>query len=414
MRNHGMNSHLHIDAFSGVSGDMFLGALVDAGVPLSALKKGLKGLGIKGYRLREQLVIRGSIQATKVHVDIQKGFTKPLSLATIKKTLRNSRLPEVIRTQALQTFQFLAEAEGRVHGKPSQHVHFHEVGVIDSLVDIVGTLLGVVHLNVKTVSFSPINLGAGTISTAHGLLPVPGPAVAQLARGVPVCSTGPAMEFTTPTGMALVKTLSQDCRPLPPLTPHTVAYGAGTADPHSWPNVLRLFVGTATSNIAPQTERIIQLETNIDDMNPQLYEELTSHLFEAGALDVTLTPTIMKRQRPGIILTVLGHAHLLHMLTALLFEETPTLGVRVQPLERYVLPRSFHTIRLLGGTVRMKVAEMGNGKRKASPEFRDCADLAVRTGRPVHEILDLARQTFSQTPPAKSAPRLKKRATSSR
>ncbi|MGD9852059.1 MAG: nickel pincer cofactor biosynthesis protein LarC [Nitrospirales bacterium] len=403
-----MTKHLHIDAFSGVSGDMFLGALVDSGVPLSSLEKGLKGLGIKGYQLREQQVIRNSLRATKVDVDIHKGFTKPLSVHAIRKTLANSRLPDTIRTQALHTFQLLAEAEARVHGQPLNKVHFHEVGVIDSLVDIVGTLLGIAHLKVTTVSYSPINLGAGTISTAHGLLPVPGPAVAHMAQGIPVCSNGPTMEFTTPTGMALIKTLSKDCKPLPPLTPQNVGYGAGTADPHGWPNVLRLFVGSPNSDAPAQTERIIQLETNIDDMNPQLFEGLTTRLFEAGALDVTLTPTLMKRQRPGVILTVLTHPHHLQALTALLFEETPTLGVRVHHLDRYVLSRSFQTVRVLGGTVRMKIAELGNGQTKASPEFRDCESLAKRSGRPVHEILELARQSFAQRKPGKTSARVKK------
>ncbi len=402
-----MTRHLHIDAFSGVSGDMFLGALVDAGVPLQALQKGLKGLGIKGYRLREQQVTRNSIRATKVDVNIQKGFTKPLSISTIRKTLGSSRLPDAIRTQALHTFQLLAEAEGRVHGLAPNKVHFHEVGVIDSLVDIVGTLLGIAHLKVTTLSYSPINLGAGTISTAHGLLPVPGPAVAHMAQGIPVCSNGPAMEFTTPTGMALIRTLSKDCKPLPPLTPQNVGYGAGTADPHGWPNVLRLFVGTANS-ASPAQERIIQLETNIDDMNPQLFEGLTTRLFEGGALDVTLTPTIMKRQRPGIILTVLTPPSHLQALTALLFEDKPTLGVRVHHLDRYVLSRSFQTVRVLGGTVRMKIAELGNGQTKASPEFRDCESLAKRSGRPVHEILELARQSFAQRKPGKTPTRVKK------
>lgn len=402
-----MTRHLHIDAFSGVSGDMFLGALVDTGVPLQTLQKGLKGLGIKGYRLREQQVTRNSIRATKVDVNIQKGFTKPLSISTIRKTLGSSRLPDAIRTQALHTFQLLAEAEGRVHGLAPNKVHFHEVGVIDSLVDIVGTLLGIAHLNVTTVSNSPINLGAGTVSTAHGLLPVPGPAVAYMAQGIPVCSNGPAMEFTTPTGMALIKTLSKDCKPLPPLSPQNVGYGAGTADPHGWPNVLRLFVGTANS-ASPAQERIIQLETNIDDMNPQLFEGLTTRLFEAGALDVTLTPTIMKRQRPGIILTVLTPPSHLQALTALLFEDTPTLGVRVHHLDRYVLSRTFQTVRALGGTVRMKIAELGNGQTKASPEFRDCESLAKRSGRPVHEILELARQSFAQRKQGKTPARVKK------
>ncbi|MFZ1745083.1 MAG: nickel pincer cofactor biosynthesis protein LarC [Nitrospirales bacterium] len=389
-----MNRHLHIDAFSGVSGDMFLGALVDTGVPLSALKNGLKSLGIKGYRLREQQVIRNSIRATKVDVDIHKGFTKPLSLSAIRKTLGNSRLPDAIRTQALHTFQLLAEAEGKVHGQEPNKVHFHEVGVIDSLVDIVGTLLGFAHLNITTVSFSPINLGAGTISTAHGLLPVPGPAVAHMAQGIPILSNGPAIEFTTPTGIALVKTLSQDCKPLPPLTPQTVGYGAGTADPHGWPNVLRLFVGIQESDSLNHTDRVFQLETNIDDMNPQLYEVIMERLFEAGALDATLTPTIMKRSRPGTIVTVIALSQDLQALQSLLFSETSTLGIRIQEMDRAILPRSFQTIKLLGGSVRMKIAGLGQGRSKVTPEYRDCVTLAERTKQPVQAIIDLARRTY--------------------
>jgi len=389
-----MTRHLHIDAFSGVSGDMFLGALVDAGVPLRILEKGLKALGVKGYRLREQQVIRNSIRATKVDVDIHKGFTKPLSLPAIRKTLGNSRLPDTIRAQSLHTFQLLAEAEGAVHGQSPNKVHFHEVGVIDSLIDIVGTLLGFAHLKVATVSFSPINLGAGTISTAHGLLPVPGPAVAHMAQGIPVFSNGPAIEFTTPTGIALIKTFSQNCKPLPLLTPQKVGYGAGTADPHGWPNVLRLFVGTPTSDVAIQTERIIQLETNIDDMNPQLYDVIMERLFQAGALDVTLTPTIMKRSRPGTIVTVIAFSQNFQALQAVLFTETSTLGIRVQEIDRTILPRSFHTIRILGGSVRMKIADLGQGHSKTTPEYRDCVTLAERTKQPVQAIIDLARRTY--------------------
>ncbi len=386
---------------------MFLGALVDTGVPLSSLEKGLKALGIKGYRLREQQVIRNSIRATKVDVDIHKGFTKPLSLGTIKKTLKNSRLPDAIRTQALHTFKMLAEAEGRVHGQETNKVHFHEVGVIDSLVDIVGTLLGFAHLNVTTVSFSPINVGAGTISTAHGLLPVPGPAVAHMAQGISILSNGPAIEFTTPTGIALIKTLSQDCKPLPRLTPQTVGYGAGTADPHGWPNVLRLFVGAQDSDSSNHTERIIQLETNIDDMNPQLYEMIMERLFEAGALDVTLTPTIMKRSRPGTIVTVIAFSQNLQALQSILFSETSSLGIRIQEMDRAILPRSFQTIRLLGGSVRIKIADLGKGRTKATPEYRDCVALAERTKQPVQTIIDLARRTYetAKTPsPRKTSP----------
>jgi hypothetical protein len=389
-----MTRHLHIDAFSGVSGDMFLGALVDTGVPLSALEKGLKGLGIKGYRLREHQVIRNSIRATKVDVDIRSGFTKPLPLSAIKKTLMNSRLPDFVRTQALQTFQHIAEAEGAVHGQSPNKVHFHEVGVIDSLVDIVGTFLGFAHLNVTTISFSPINLGTGTISTAHGLLPVPGPAVAHMAQGLPIYSAGPTLELTTPTGIALAKTLSSDFRPLPALTPQKVGYGAGTADPPGWPNVLRLFLDTPAGAPPLHSERIIQLETNIDDMNPQVYEVMMEHLFQAGALDVTLTPTIMKRSRPGTIVTVIAFSQDLQALQSVLLTETSTLGIRIQEMDRVVLPRASHTIRLLGGSIRMKIADLGHGRSKATPEFRDCVTLAERTKQPVQAIIDLARRTY--------------------
>ena len=395
-----MTRHLHIDAFSGVSGDMFLGALVDTGVPLKVLEKGLKTLGIKGYRLREQPVIRNSLRATKVDVDIQKGFTKPLSLATIKKTLKDSRLPDLIRTRALQTFQLIAEAEGTVHGKSPGKVHFHEVGVIDSLVDIVGTLLGIAHLNVTTVSCSPINLGAGTISTAHGLLPVPGPAVAQMAKGISVFSNGPALELTTPTGMALIRTLSQNCKTLPPLTPQTIGYGAGNADPDGWPNVLRLFLGQEESESSVKLERIIQLDTNIDDMNPQLYDQVMTHLFEAGALDVTLTPTMMKRNRPGTIVSVVAWPQDLQALTTILLSETTTLGVRIQELERAIVPRRIQTVRLPHGSVRIKIADLGKGQVKITPEYRDCVALAERTKQPIQPIMDLARLAYANSPVA--------------
>ena len=403
-----MTKHLHIDAFSGVSGDMFLGALVDTGVPLRVLEKGLKALGIKGYRLCEQQVIRNSLRATKVDVDIRKGFAKPLSLSAIRKTLVESHLPDAIRTQALQTFQLIAEAEGTVHGKPLNRVHFHEVGVIDSLVDIVGTLLGFAYLNVTTVSCSPINLGSGTISIAHGLLPVPGPAVAQMAQGIQVFSNGPALEFTTPTGLALMRTLTQDCKTLPPLTPQKVGYGAGTADPEGWPNVLRLFLGQEESTSPIISEPIIQLETNIDDMNPQLYDQVMTNLFVAGALDVTLTPTMMKRNRPGTVVSVIAWPKDLQVLTTILLSETTTLGVRIQELSRAIVPRQIKTVRLPEGSVHVKIADLSNGQMKIMPEYRDCAALAQRTKQPVQAIIDLARQTFSQTNTYQKTSRSKK------
>lgn len=391
-----MSTHLHIDGFSGLSGDMFLGALIDLGLPLRTLERGLKALGLQGYRLQASQVIRNSLRATKVDVNIRSGFTKPLTLAAIRKILIRSGLSASTRSKALGTFQFIAEAEGAVHGKRLNHVHFHEVGVIDSLVDIVGTLLGMTFFEIETISVSPINLGAGTVSTAHGQLPVPGPAVAHMAQGIPVYSAGPAIELTTPTGMALVKTLSSDFRPLPALTPHKVGYGAGTADPPGWPNVLRVFLQKRAELPSVQSERIILLETNIDDMNPQLYERVMECLFQAGALDVTFTPTMMKRNRPGIVLSVIGFPHDLQALQSVLFTDTSTLGIRLQEMDRIFLPRTSHTIRVLGGTVRMKAADLGHGRTKVTPEYRDCLALAQHTHQSVQTVMDLARRTYER------------------
>ncbi len=376
---------------------MFLGALVDSGVSLNSLKKGLKAIPITGYRLTEQEVIRNSLRATKLDVHIRSGFDKPLSFSQIRTLLSKSSLPSPIKAQSLKTFQAIAEAEGTVHGKTPGRVHFHEVGVIDSLVDIVGTLLGIASLRVDTVSVSPINVGGGMVKTAHGQLPVPGPAVAHMAQGVPIVSAGPKMELTTPTGLALAKTLSQDFRPLPALTPMKVGYGAGTADPKDWPNVLRLFLADSSPSAMGRMERIVQLETNIDDLNPQVYETVVDHLFEAGALDVTLTPTVMKRGRPGTILSVLGFPQDQSQLTAILFSETPTLGIRGQEMTRTVLARRFQTIRVLGKPVRMKIAELGNGETKASPEFRDCLAIAKSKNRSLQDIMELAKNTFANS-----------------
>jgi hypothetical protein len=230
-----------------------------------------------------------------------------------------------------------------------------------------------------------------------------------MAKGIPVFSSGPNIELTTPTGMALVRTLSQDCKPLPPLTPQKVGYGAGTADPPGWPNVLRLFLETQAHTSTLRSERIIQLETNIDDMNPQLYDLIMERLFQAGALDVTLTPTIMKRSRPGTIVTVIGFSQDLHTLQSVLFTETSTLGIRVQEMDRTILPRSSQSIRLLGGSVRMKIADLGQGRSKVTPEYRDCVTLAERTKQPVQVIIDLARRTFAsaKTPSPRRTARVK-------
>ena len=394
--------HLHFDCFSGISGDMTLGALVDVGLSPKALRQGLKALPVSGYRLKVSKVHRGAIHATKVDVVISKVAEKRRSWTQIRRLLSTSRLPPQVKKQALAVFERLATAEGTVHGQNPAMVSFHEVGAIDALVDIVGGLLGCHELGVKTFSASAVNVGSGTIDGTHGVLPVPGPAVAEMAKGYPIYSQGPAMELTTPTGMALLTTLTQNFDRLPPLMPGSVGYGAGTADPPDWPNVLRVFLAPpalpAPSSPLPgaegvQEDQVIQLETNIDDMNPQLYDTVMERLFENGALDVCLTPTIMKRNRPGIILTVLAQPKHAGMLTQLLFRETTTLGVRSQLISRTTLPRSMQTIRLPQGCVRVKTIRVGKAVQHR-PEFQDCQAIAKKTGMPVQEIIERVMQAI--------------------
>ena len=401
--------HLHIDCFSGISGDMFLGALMDAGLPMAALKRDLQKIQVKGYQIKANKVHRGTIHATKLDVLIRKGFTKPLSLPVIRRLISTSQLPSLVKTRSLEAFNTLAEAEGMVHGVPFSKVHFHEVGVVDSFIDIVGAFLGCAYLDIETVSASAVNVGSGTIQSAHGTLPVPGPAVAHLAKGIPIYARGPSTELTTPTGMCILTVLTSDFLPLPPMRPNQIGYGAGTADPKGWPNVLRVFLSTGSSTILGKSESIIEVQTNVDDLNPQVYEALIERLAQVGALDVTLTPVIMKRSRPGTIVTALAPHSAVEDVTRILFEETTTLGVRMRELQRRVLTRDTYSVRLPGGQVRVKVADMGNGTTKMMPEFQDCKQVAEKTGQPVREVLEQARQAFNPQIPQKTTKRKMKK-----
>lgn len=401
--------YLHFDCFSGISGDMTLGALIDAGLSPHKLRKELKALPISGYRLNVSKVHRGGIHATKVDVVISKGRDTPLSWPQIRRLLSTSRLPPWVKTQALSVFERLAQAEGTVHGRDRATVRFHEVGVIDSLVDVVGSLLGCHELGIQTFGATPVNVGSGTIHGAHGTLPVPGPAVTELAKGSSIYARGPAMEFTTPTGMALLTTLTRPCNHLPPVVPRSIGYGAGTADPPDWPNVLRVFLSSSTPALSLnglplslegsteplEADQVIQLETTIDDLNPQLYEAVMTRLFENGALDVTLTPTIMKRSRPGTLLMALAPLDRAGVLTQTLFRETTTLGVRHRIINRVTLPRSMKTIRLPQGRVRVKIVHVGNTVTYR-PEFQDCQTIAQKTGLPVQHVIEMVKKNIAE------------------
>ena len=373
---------------------MVLGALVSAGLPWAQLVSGLKRLQLKGYHLRKRDVQRGALHATKVDVVISRGFERPLSLSRIRRILTASTLPAPVKNKSLEVFDRLADAEGVAHRVAAHDVHFHEVGVMDSFIDVVGGVLGCHLLDVTRVTASPVNVGAGTIQTSHGLLPVPGPAVAALAKGIPVYSDGPRCELATPTGMALIRTLASEFGSAPVMKMTAVGYGAGDLDPEGWPNALRVFLSEATAQPELQTDRIMQIETNLDDLTPQAYEHVMDRLFHAGALDVALIPAIMKRSRPGVILNCLAPLERTNAMLEVLFQETTALGIRTQELSRRILPRRFITIKVHGGSVRMKAAAIGPGVEKAAPEYADCKAIADRTGLPLKKVMETASHVY--------------------
>jgi len=386
--------HLHFDCFSGISGDMILGALVSAGLSWPQLISGLTSLKLKGYRLRKRDVHRGTFHATKVDVVIKRGFDRPLTLSRIRRILSASTLPDPVKQQSRAVFERLAEAEGLAHRVATQDVHFHEVGVIDSFIDVVGSILGCHLLQVTRVTASAVNVGTGTIQTAHGLLPVPGPAVAALAKGIPIYSAGPRCELATPTGVALLRTLTSDFASASVLTPTMVGYGAGDQDPEDWPNVLRVFLSNEPEPTAHAIDQVVHIETNLDDLNPQTYEHVMDRLFAAGAVDVALIPIIMKRSRPGVALSCLAARRHIDAVLNVVFQETTTLGVRVQEVVRRILPRRFVFVKVPGGTIRMKVATLGAGREKAAPEYADCKTIADNTGRSLKDVMEAAVHSY--------------------
>jgi uncharacterized protein (TIGR00299 family) protein len=376
---------------------MILGALVSAGLPWADLVSGLNRLKLSGYTLRKRAVHRGALHAVKVDVLIKQGFQRPLTLSRIRSIIIGSTLPDSVKARSLSVFDRLADAEGLAHQVPAKDVHFHEVGVVDSFIDVVGGVLGCHLLNVTRATSSPINVGAGSIHTSHGRLPVPGPAVAALAKGIPVYSDGPQHELATPTGVALVRTLASEFGPLPVMRSLAVGHGAGDRNPEDWPNVLRVFLQDDSTPEIYQTERIMQIETNLDDLNPQIYEHIMEQLFDLGAVDVTLVPVVMKKSRPGVVLTCLTPKERTNSVLEILFQETPTLGVRLQEVTRQILPRRIVPVTIHGSVVRMKVADLGAGWDKAAPEYIDCQSIAKRSGRPLKTIMEEALQTYRQT-----------------
>jgi hypothetical protein len=376
----------YFDAFSGISGDMTVGALVDAGANWNTLENTLKSLRLPAS-FRIERTMRKGIAATKFVVECS-DEKKHRHLSQIEQIISHGELSEKSRHNALAVFKRLAEAEAKSHDVPIDKVHFHEVGAVDSISDIVGACVALDLLEVEEVRSSRINVGSGTINTEHGVLPVPTPATAHLLKDRPIYSAGPETELTTPTGAALVSTLATGFGGVPAVRVLSQGFGAGDKNFASQANVLRVLLGERTD--AQESTTVTVLETNLDDSTPQVLGYAMERLFEAGALDVTLTPIFMKKNRPGTLVSVISTPELAEDLAAILFAETTTLGIRMLQAERRVLSRKTTEVETLYGRVRIKHSDTGS----FAPEYEDCRKAAAEKGVPLRTVIAEAKDAF--------------------
>ncbi|MBI3989537.1 MAG: nickel pincer cofactor biosynthesis protein LarC [candidate division NC10 bacterium] len=384
----------YFDCFSGASGDMILGALVDSGLSLEALRAALASLKLTGIDVKAQRVKKGGLVGTKVDVLTPPGWPHHRHLSDIVEIIDKSGLDQNVKEDAKGIFQRLATAEAKVHGTDIQEVHFHEVGAFDAIADIVGSAFGIRQLGVERLYASPLNLGSGVVNTSHGRLPVPAPGTAELLKGVPVYSNGIEGELTTPTGVAILSTLVAGFGPLPQMAIERIGYGAGMKELAEQPNLLRLLVGKAKEIF--EEDRIAVLEANIDDMSPQFFEPLLEHLFQEGALDVFMTPIIMKKSRPAVKLTILADPHLADACSAIILRETTSFGVRIQEAERRKLRREIIEVQTRFGPIRVKGGYAGEGLLILSPEYEDCKQIALSKQVPIREVYEEAKRAAKE------------------
>jgi pyridinium-3,5-bisthiocarboxylic acid mononucleotide nickel chelatase len=387
----------YFDCFSGISGDMTLGALVDAGCSADFLRAELKCLQVPGWTLTTEKVWKNGMAATYVRVQTE-DQQKHRSLTAILELLNNSNLAPPVRDRASLIFQKLGEAEAHVHDAPLYKVHFHEVGAVDAIVDIVGSCIGFHALGIERFACSPLNVGGGTAKMAHGVLPVPAPATARLLQGAPTYSNGVQRELVTPTGAAIVATLCDSFGPQPPMTVSAIGYGAGTADLEGQPNVVRMMIGDSSEKVASAgDEEISIIEANLDDMNPQIYGYVLEKALLAGALDVYTTALQMKKNRPGTLLTVLCRPEDTDTLMSLLFAETTTFGVRTHRAQRRALPREWVNVSTSYGSVRIKLSRSNGNILHVTPEYDDCRKLAVEKQVPLQQVISEALRSYQAT-----------------
>ena len=404
---------LYFDCFSGAAGDMILAALLDAGLPLDRLREALGSLTV-GHELRVSRVMRAGLSATYVEVTGEDAEDTGhdhghshhhghahghRSLADIAHLIGHSALSPAGKARAIAMFRRLAEAEAAIHDMPVERVHLHEVGAVDSIIDIAGAVFALEWFGIDDIVASPLNVGGGTVEIAHGTFPVPAPATMRLLSGAPAYSSGTQAELVTPTGALVITTYARTYGPLPSLRVERIGYGAGRRDFARAPNVLRVVIGErqALGQTEPdQTGGVVKIECEIDDMNPQLFGAVSDRLLEAGALDVFLTPIVMKKGRPGTLVTVLAPPDRRDGLCDLLFRETTTIGVRFERVERETLDRHWVDVAVRGGLVRIKVAGRRGEVLNAAPEFDDCVRVAAATGRTIKAVQAEAMQAWLQ------------------
>ncbi|KAF0220908.1 MAG: hypothetical protein FD174_905 [Geobacteraceae bacterium] len=385
---------IYFDCFAGISGDMTVGAFLDLGVPLEVVKGEIAKLPIphSSYSLSAEKTSRGGITATRFHVHVEE-HQPYRHYADIAGMIERSPLSERAKEMAQRIFFRLAEAEARVHGVEIGHVHFHEVGAVDSIVDIVGTAVCLVYLGIEEIHVSPLPYGSGYIETAHGRLPVPAPATAELLQGMPVHGEIGPGERVTPTGAAIVAALAHGFGRSPAMHVSAMGYGAGSRDFADTPNILRLVMGETVGKL--QNEEIYVVETHIDDMNPEVLGFLMERLLESGALDVAFSPLQMKKNRPGVKLTVLSPREKLDQLARLVLTESTAIGVRYYPVERIVLDRSVEERDTSLGKTLVKVIRDDGKPLRVAPEFEECRRLAREKGIPILEVYKIIERETS-------------------
>src|SRR6202140_460503 len=386
--------YAYFDCFSGISGDMTLGALLDAGVLVEQLRSELIGLNLPGWDLTTEKVWKNGMAATYAKVHAQDTQTHR-SLSTILGIIEKSGLTHTVKERAAAIFKKLGEAEAAVHDVPLEKIHFHEVGAVDAIVDIVGACIGFAALGIESFACSALNVGGGTAKMAHGVLPIPAPATARLLLGKPTYSNGVQKELVTPTGAAIVATLCTSFGPQPPMTVSAIGYGAGTADLEGQPNVLGIMVGEAAEKAASgYDEEIAVIEANLDDMNPQIYGYFLEKALGVGALDVYTTPVQMKKNRPGTLLTVLCKPQDTNALMSLIFAETTTFGARTYRAQRRALPRELVKVTTSFGDVHVKLSRVNGRILHVAPEYDDCRKLAEEKNVPLQRVINEAVRSY--------------------